>query len=174
MNTWKQALQDGLVGGSAASALSTLALAAGGQRDSGSPCAPTNAISHWIWKDEAFSAHRPDLKHTLLGYLIHHGSSVFWATLHAKVFGRRGLSEDPTRLMTAALLSSAVACFVDYKLTPPRLQPGFEKHLSTTSMVAVYASFGLGLGLAQRWLERRTLEPGGRAPQQQPTAPPTA
>lgn len=174
MNTWKQALQDGWVAGSAASALSTLALAAGGQRDSGSPFAPTNAISHWIWKDEAFGADSADLRHTLTGYLIHHGTSVFWATLHAKVCGRRGLAEHPDRLLTAALLSSAVACFVDYQLTPERLQPGFEKRLSTPSMVAVYAAFGLGLALAQGWLEQHTLEPAGRAHKQQPTAPPTA
>lgn len=174
MTTWKQALQDGLVSGSAASALSTLTLAAGGRHDSGSAYAPTNAISHWVWKDEAFGADRPDLKHTLVGYLIHHGSSVFWATLHARLYGRRGLAEDPTRLLTAALISSAMACFVDYKLTPRRLQPGFERRLSTPSMVAVYAAFGLGLALAQRWLERHTLEPQGRAPGQRPTEPPTA
>lgn len=174
MNTWKQALQDGLVSGSAASALSTLTLAAGGRRDSGSVYAPTNAISHWIWEDEAFTADRPDLKHTLPGYLIHHGTSIFWATLHSKVYGRRDLADDPSRLMTAALLTSAVACFVDYKLTPRRLQPGFEQRLSTTSMVAVYTAFGLGLALAQRWLEKNTLEPGSRAALQQATEPPTA
>ena len=54
-------------------------------------------------------------------------------------------ADDPNALLTAALLSSAVACFVDYQLTPQRLQPGFEKRLSTPSMVAVYAAFGLGL-----------------------------
>lgn len=152
MNCWKQALADGLVSGSAASALSTLTLAAGGRHDSGSPYAPTNAISHWLWQDEAFGADRPDLKHTLLVYLIHHGTSVFWATLHARVHGRRGLADDPSRLLATALMTSAVACFVDYKLTPRRLQPGFEQRLGTASMVAVYASFGLGLALAQGWL----------------------
>lgn len=174
MNSWTQALQDGLVTGSAASALSTLTLAAGGHRDSGSASAPTNAISHWVWEDEAFHADRPDLKHTLLGYLIHHGTSVFWATLHAKAYGRRGLADDPTRLLTAALLSSAIASFVDYQLTPRRLQPGFEQRLGLASMVAVYASFGLGLALAQGWLERRTLPPGGRVPGQQVTDMPAA
>jgi len=174
MNSWKQALQDGLVSGSAASVLSTLTLAAGGRHDSGSPYAPTNATSHWVWQDESFSADRPDLRHTLLGYLIHHGTSVFWATLHARVHGRRGLAEDPSRLLAAALLSSAVACFVDYRLTPRRLQPGFEQRLGTPSLVAVYAAFGLGLALAQGWLERQTLEPAGHVSGQQASAPPAA
>ena len=171
--SWKQAWQDGLITGSAASALSTLTLAAGAQRDSGSPWAATNAISHWVWGEPALQASRPDLRHTLLGYAIHHGTSVFWATLHARAWGRRGLADEPNALLTAALLSSALACFVDYQLTPRRLQPGFERRLSTPSMVAVYAAFGLGLALAQQALERRTLEPSGRvAGQRRSRTPP--
>lgn len=53
MKTWKQARQDSLVSGSIASLLSTAVLAVRGQRDAGSPFAPTNAISHWIWGDHA-------------------------------------------------------------------------------------------------------------------------
>lgn len=66
-----------------------------------------------------------------------------------------------------------MACWVDYKLTPRRLQPGFEQRLSTPSMVAVYGSFALGLALAQGWLERHELQAQGRMPGQQETELPS-
>ena len=53
---------------------------------------------------------------------------------------------------------AALACFVDYKMTPERLQPGFEKRLSTPSLFMVYASFGAALvlrGLAASGKGRR-------------------
>ena len=41
-------------------------------------------------------------------------------------------------------------------------------------MVALSASFALGLALAQGWLERHELQPQGRVPGQQDTESPTA
>jgi hypothetical protein len=42
---------------------------------------------------------------------------------------------------------TAIASFVDYQLTPPRLRPGFETHLSRGELVGVFAAFGVGLAL---------------------------
>ncbi|HSV79850.1 MAG TPA: hypothetical protein VLK85_11705 [Ramlibacter sp.] len=41
--------------------------------------------------------------------------------------------------------ASAVACFVDYRLTPKRLTPGFEHRLGKPELANVYACFALGL-----------------------------
>jgi hypothetical protein len=49
---------------------------------------------------------------------------------------------------TQAIASAATAYVVDYHLTPPRLRPGFEKHVSPSGMVAVYAAFAAGLAIA--------------------------
>jgi hypothetical protein len=46
-----------------------------------------------------------------------------------------------------AAAMTAVAAFVDYQLTPKRLTPGFEAHLSKGAMVGVFAAFGAGLAL---------------------------
>ena len=45
------------------------------------------------------------------------------------------------------MATSAVACFVDFHLTPPRLTPGFEHRLSHRSLAAVYGAFAVGLAV---------------------------
>jgi hypothetical protein len=40
-----------------------------------------------------------------------------------------------------------VACFVDYRMTPERLTPGFEHRLSSRALLGVYACFAVGLAL---------------------------
>lgn len=145
METWKRSLQRGLVSGSAASVLSTAALAAMGKRETGSAFAPTNAISHWLWKGKAFRRDAPSLRYTLTGYLIHHASATFWAVLFEKLLGRRLDKGDKALTLAASTAASAVACFTDYQLTPKRLHPGYEERLSKQSLALVYGAFAFGL-----------------------------
>lgn len=86
-------------------------------------------------------------RHTLLGYLIHHGASVWWAGLHAAVMRRRRPQQKPAALLAGAAVTSALACVVDFRCTPERFTPGFEHHLSRKSIAGVYAVFALGLAL---------------------------
>lgn len=118
-----------------------------GRRETGHAAAPTNAISHWLWEDESFKTNQLNLRHTLTGYAIHHVTSVFWATLYSRAYGQRPGANTAARAVPASAVASAIACFTDYQLTPQRLQPGFEKRLSTPAMAVVYGSFALGLAL---------------------------
>jgi hypothetical protein len=145
MENWKIALQRGLVSGTTASVLSTVALAAFGKREAGSMFAPTNAVSHWIWGDEAAHRDAPSLRYTLTGYAIHHASATFWAVLFERLAGARLDGQSAARTVQAATAASAVACFTDYALTPQRLRPGYEKRLSRPALAGVYGAFGLGL-----------------------------
>jgi hypothetical protein len=145
MENWKTALQRGLVSGTTASVLSTGALALLGKREAGTPYAPTNAISHWIWGEKAARRNAPSARYTLPGYLIHHASSTFWAVLFERVYGYQLDRRKTGATVAAASAASAVACFVDYQLTPARLKPGYEKRLSRPALAAVYGAFGLGL-----------------------------
>ena len=158
MTSWEQALREGLVAGSVASLLSTVALVLAGRQENGHAAAPVNAISHWFWDRQALRANRPSLRHTLAGYLIHHGASVFWGTLHARAWGCRPQAKQPGPALAGAAAAAAVAYFVDYQLTPQRLTPGFEHRLSSRAMLAVYACFALGLAIgsvaAPRSLQR--------------------
>jgi hypothetical protein len=145
MKTWPQAIRDGAISGSVASAASTAVLSARGEQENGTPYAPTNAISHWVWGGKAMRRDGPSTRYTLLGYAIHHASSMFWAAFYEKYFGRKAEAKEIVPSLAGGLGVAAVACFVDYKLTPQRLQPGFEQRLSGKSLALVYGAFGLAL-----------------------------
>lgn len=155
---WLAAGKRAMVTGSLASATSTAALAAQGYVRYRKPAAPTNATSHWLWGDEeSYLASEPSLRYTGVGYATHHASSCMWA-----LFYERWLDEtknpSTARIIGGAAAMTAIAAFVDYQLTPHRLQPGFEAHLSRTGLVGVFAAFGIGLAvgaLLNRQHERR-------------------
>jgi hypothetical protein len=147
MRSWRPTLREGLIAGSVASALSVAALLVAGQKEPQRPAAPVNAISHWIWGDHALRQDEPTLRHTASGYLIHHVASVFWAVLHARAWGERPEAKRPLPALAGAVVTSGLACFVDFQMTPKRLTPGFEHRLSRPALAGVYACFAIGLAL---------------------------
>jgi hypothetical protein len=155
MSTWKTALREGALAGTVASIASTAVLAIAGRRDAGSAVAPTNAVSHWLWGDDALRAQSPSLRHTLAGYVTHHLACVFWATLYSRVCGQREQAKALPQAAAGGIATSAVAYLVDYKVVPPRLTPGFEHRLSPGAMAAVYAALAMGFAVGAA-LSRRT------------------
>jgi hypothetical protein len=147
MKPWNTAIRDGLVSGSIASLASTAALTACSEKENGEPYAPTNATSHWIWGEHAVHRNDPSARYTLPGYAIHHASSTLWAVIFEHWVGPQ-CDEGRARAATAGGLTVAsLACLVDYKFTPKRLRPGFERRLSVPSLFLVYGIFGLALGV---------------------------
>lgn len=155
MSDWNTSLQRGLIGGAASSIVSTAALALLGRSEAGSAYAPTNAVSHWIWGDEAAEHDGFSLKYTITGYLIHHASATFWSVLFEKLVGEKLDRKDLRVTLAASAATSAIACFADYKMTPARLKPGYEKRLSKKSLAGVYAAFAVGLALGAIALRKR-------------------
>lgn len=141
--------------GTAASLASTFVLSLCAEREKGMPLAPTNASSRWIWGDRAAHQRRPSLRYTAVGHAIHHVSASFRALMYERCLapGDRHAQAWPT--IAGGMGVAAMACFGDYKLTPYRFQPGFEKHLSKTSLALSYGAFGLALAA-------RSLLSGGR------------
>jgi hypothetical protein len=150
MKNWKNAIEDSLVSGTAASVLSTAVLAICGKIEAGNAYAPTNAISHWLWGDIAGRKNGFQAKYTIPGYVVHHASAVFWAALLEKYYGHVLDNSSDAGIVKAASIATGIACFTDYKLTPRRLQPGFEMRLSKPSLFLVYASFALGLAIGAK------------------------
>lgn len=144
---WKRAAKRAMVSGTAASLLSTVVLALAGKAERNAPAGPLNGPSQWIFGRRAAYQTSPSLKHTLTGFLIHHASAMGWAILHERFLGRNKAAQTPARRLRNAAITAAAANFVDYKLTPKRLQPGFEAQLSKKSLFTVYAAFGLGLAV---------------------------
>ena len=147
MKTLVRLLKRATVSGSYASVVSTAVLLVGGVRDCRSAFAPVNAISHWIWADEALHKQRGSLRYSVVGYGIHHAASIFWAFGYEYLLGR--CKPKPSKAQALALAGgmAATACTVDLKCTPQRLTPGFERRLSKPSLANVYIAFGLGLAL---------------------------
>src|SRR5688572_21522798 len=147
--TWRTALKQGAISGSLASLASALALVAGGKAEIGDRAAPINGPSQWIWGRLAPYRNGFSARYTVVGYLIHHAASLFWAVLYEKWRKKDSSANAPiSTIARQAAATSAIACFVDYQLTPPRLRPGFEKRLSGRSLLGVYAAFALGLAIS--------------------------
>jgi hypothetical protein len=145
-------VKDALVSGTSASALSALVLSLCSKADEGSLAGGLNGPSQWVWGEAAARTRRASWKHTALGYLIHHSTSVFWALIYERLCGRANANRidhiSAARVAAEAGAMAAAAFVVDYGLTPRRFRPGFEKHVTPSSMVAIYAAFGAGLALA--------------------------
>lgn len=155
----RRAIVSGTVGGLAAATAASLA----GKCEEGSYAAPLNATSHILWGDEAASKDRASLKYTLSGFLLNHGSAIFWALFYEKLFGARAAgSAPPTRAngrrtkgrtappslarpLLGAGAVTAAAYVIDYHLIPRRFTPGFEKRISGKSLSAIFAALAMGL-----------------------------
>src|SRR3954468_15369077 len=110
MTTWKESLREGAVSGSIASLLSAGYLAWRGW-GRGETAAPVNAVSHWFFGDRSLRQDEPSLAYTLTGYLTHHAAALFWAVLHAKLWGAREEAKEPIPALGGAVTAASVACF---------------------------------------------------------------
>ena len=133
-----------LVSGSVASVLSSAALALLAKRAGKLAVQPTKATSHWMHGDKAGAVRQADAPHTLVGFLTHHASAVFWAFLFERLRGKRP-AQSPARLARDAATTVLVASVVDYALVPKRLTPGWEQVVSKKSISTTYAVMALGL-----------------------------
>jgi hypothetical protein len=85
------------------------------------------------------------LRYTIVGYGIHHATSVFWALWYEKVRHQLPPAESTAAVLAPAVATAAAAYAVDFHFAPRRLTPGFERRLSQRSLLMVYGAFALGL-----------------------------
>ena len=152
--------------GTAAALLSAAALAVCGKLEGVTATGPLNGPSQWVWGRPAARRRRASVRHTLVGYVIHHLASLGWAVLHEKYVASRVTSSNALPHVVAGSATAAFACLADYQIARGRLQPGFEKQLSRGSLAVVYAAFGVGLAVqcclrARSHRSRRPQSPGG-------------
>jgi hypothetical protein len=155
MNTWKNAARQALISGTAGSLLSTVVMALAGSIENRAPAGPINGPSQWLFGRKAARHRGFNLGYTIPGFLIHQATAMGWALLHERVFGRRKQDQTPARRLRNAAITATVANVVDYKLTPRRLQPGFDAQLSKGSLLAIYAAFAVGLTVYDFVRQRR-------------------
>jgi hypothetical protein len=139
--------REAIISGAVASVLSTAVLALCGQVENRRPAGPINGPSQWVYGRSAAKVRKPSVRHTLVGFVIHHVMATGWAMAHEGVFGRRKVKQTFSQRLARTAATAAVANFVDFQLTPRRLRPGFERQLSRKSLFAVYTAFAIGLAL---------------------------
>jgi hypothetical protein len=147
-------LRAALFTGTIAALCSSLAVAICGRLENGRALAPHNGPAQWIYGSAAGYQRAVSCRHTLVGFAIHHVSSCWWAYVHRLMFPLRSMPLPAGRHLAEGALIATIANIVDYKVVPERLQPGFDKHVSRTSMAAIYVAFGLGLALGNYLLEQ--------------------
>ena len=154
---WRGILRRAVFVGSVASVVSTLMVSRRSALDSGTPASGTNSTSHWLWGERAHHRRDVTLRYTGVGFVIHHLCSIFWGAVYERWF------VDPkdvfSRMAGKAVAVSALAAAADYLVTPKRLTPGFERHLTLRSMVLVYVTFAGGLAMARSLIDAPSQRP---------------
>lgn len=143
--SWGKALRNAMVSGTTASFFSTISLGILGKHELDRAAAPVNGPSQWIWGRQAPFKNRFSWQYTVVGYVIHHAASVFWATFYEKYRGQWGPTESTRSLIVPAIVTTATAYVVDFYVVPKRFAPGFEQRLSKDALLIVYGIFALGL-----------------------------
>jgi hypothetical protein len=158
-STKMQWLTDALVSGSVAAILSGAVVSLRSKTDDGTFAGALNGPSQWIWGRRAAEHREASLRHTLVGYTTHHFAALFWGVVYERLFGRTNDARlqriPPARVVAEAALMAGATFVVDYGLTPKRLQPGFEKHVTNKSLFMTYAAFAAGLALVSLARQRR-------------------
>jgi hypothetical protein len=145
MNEWKPAVKQALISGASASLLSAITLALCGRAENGRAAGPINGPSQWVFGRRAAYVRGASLRHTLVGFLVHHTMSTGWALLHERLFGRGKHNHSLAKRVARGAVTAAVANLVDFQVAPTRLRPGFEVQLSRKALFLVYAAFAVGL-----------------------------
>ena len=112
-----------------------------------SPVAPTNAVSHIIWGDNAMKKNQLDLKHTGTGAMLHYLSAIWWAFWYEWGFGEQAEKKGVVKAMEGGAIISSLAYLIDYHILPKRLSPGFEARLPSNSLPIMFGVIGLTLPL---------------------------
>jgi hypothetical protein len=143
-----QRFANGMMSGTSGSVLSAIALIVCGWTTRGRPAGPLNGPSQWFWGRPAADVRHANVRHTVVGYGVHHATSIFWGVIHENLFPR--VPNEPIGpTLAKAATTAALACFVDYGITPRRLQPGFDRQLSRPAIAHVYIAFAIGLAIAR-------------------------
>lgn len=141
-----QSLLNICISGTAVALTTSAALAVLARIEGRSALQPVNSTSHWYWGDAAGRSRRIDAPHTILGFVTHHGASLFWACAY-EVLRRH---PQKRAVFGDAVAVSALAAVVDYAVVPKRLTPGWEKVVSPRAIGVAYAAMAVALAISPR------------------------
>ncbi len=142
-----QSLMRGNKTGMVLAAATTAAIMLASDRENHAPWAALNCVAHIIDGNgkEQPAAFSP--RESWLGLGVNGAAMCLWGVIYE---GALLVTGTRSNLFTA-MLGTAVAYGVDYKVVPPRFAPGIEKRLSHHSVLLAYAGLALGFALSPVW-----------------------
>lgn len=149
-SSWLQSVLNVSISGTVAALMTSAALSILARIEGRSAIQPVNSTSHWYWGDAAGRSRRIDFPHTIVGFVTHHGASLFWACAYEM------LRRHPRKRAAFgdAVAVSALAAVVDYAVVPKRLTPGWEKVVSPRAIGIAYTVMAVALAMSPRFGRR--------------------
>lgn len=142
---WMELSGRTLKAGAITAAVTTLTVAACGQAELGNPIAPLNAISHIAWGEQSARQNDISATYTLTGVALNALAVTSWALLYEAAFGAKTKHQNMALTLAGGVAIAGLAYIVDYHVVPERLTPGFEKRLSDSSLLTIYAALAASL-----------------------------
>lgn len=148
--SWLQSFLNICISGTVVAVTTSAALAVLARLERRTAIQPVNSTSHWYWGDAAGRSRRLDVQHTVLGFVTHHGASLFWACTYEL------LRRHPRKRVAFgdAVAISALAAVIDYAVVPKRLTPGWEKVVSPSAIGTAYTVMAVALAISPRFGRR--------------------
>ena len=142
-----QSLSRGMKTGLVLAAATNAAIMLASDRENHTPWAALNCVAHIIDGDEKEQPVAYSPRESWLGIGVNGTAMCAWGVIYE---GALLVTKTRSNVFTA-LLGTATAYFIDYKVVPPRFAPGIEKRLTHRSVLLAYAGIVLGFALSPLW-----------------------
>lgn len=142
-----QSVSRGLKTGLVLAAATNAVIMFASDRENGVPWAAVNAIAHIVDGDEKEQPTEYSPRESGLGIAINGTAMAAWGVLYEGALLVTKTKSSPF----TALLATAAAYVIDYKIVPKQFTPGIETRLSRQSVLLSYSAMALGFALSPLW-----------------------
>lgn len=142
-----QSLSRGFKTGFVLAAATNAAIMLASDKENNAHWAALNCVAHIIDGDEKEQPTAYSPRESWLGIGVNGTAMCAWGVIYE---GALLVTKTRSNVFTA-LLGTAAAYLIDYKVVPPQFTPGIEKRLTRNSVLVAYASIALGFALSPLW-----------------------
>lgn len=142
-----QSLTRGLKTGLALAAVTNAVIMLASDKENGSPWAALNCVAHIVDGDDKQQPTDYSPRESRLGIFVNGTAMSAWGVLYEGALLVTNTKSSPL----TALLATAAAYVIDYKIVPKQFTPGIEKRLSPRSVLLAYGAMVLAFSLSLLW-----------------------
>jgi len=142
-----QSLTRGLKTGLALAAATNTVIMLASDKENGSPWAALNCVAHIVDGDDKEQPVGYAPRESRLGIFVNGTAMSAWGVLYEGALLVTNTESSPL----TAILATAAAYVIDYKIVPKQFTPGIEKRLSPQSVLLSYAAMAAMFTLSPLW-----------------------